>query len=243
MSEHTSVTGTPRAEFADRLEADLLHVLAGGGGPRSTERETTVELEPRPHDPPRSRWRGPILAAAAIVAVACGGVALRALRDDGGSSTASVPMQPATFSVTWDYTEQVNHCLAAGRACLNGFGMPATAELGGTIEGSANQSVVWNAPADYTDADVDHLEHVAVYNVSGTVEGCGSGELMIVEIMQFVSGAGHDREDGTYTGTWQIVPESGRVELTGVSGSGASNGLFATAGDVGREFTGTISCG
>ena len=155
-----------------------------------TERRTTVELEARPHDPPRSRWRGPILAAAAIVAVASGGVAFGALRDDGGSATASVPMQPVTFSVAWEHTEQVNHCLAVGRACLNGFAMPATAELGGTIEGTANQSVLWNAPADYPDADVDHLEHVAAYIVSGTVEGCGSGELMIVEVMQFVQRRG-----------------------------------------------------
>ena len=63
-----------------------------------------------------------------------------------------------------------------------------------------------------------------------------------MEMMQFTSGTSRDRPSGTYIGTWEIVPQSGRGDPALISGSGTSSGVFGTADVDGRTFTGTITC-
>jgi hypothetical protein len=126
--------------------------------------------------------------------------------------------------------------------CVYRFGTPATAKFAGDIDGGGYQSVLWNFPLDEQDRVVDHLEHVASYNVGANVAGCGTGEFLMVEMIQFVSGPDRDRPSGTYTGTWQIVPQSGRNGLESITGSGTSSGVFGTAQDVGRTLTGKVTC-
>ena len=78
----------------------------------------------------------------------------------------------------------------------------------------------------------DHLVH-------GSVTGCGTGEFMIVEILQFVGW-----ENGAFVGTWQVIPGSGRGELADISGSGEVPGDPDGNTDVApRIHTGVIDCG
>lgn len=239
----------PNAEFADRLEVDLLRAI-GGRTPSPTTRtfdvpdteEHLVTIEKTAtHDQTRRRTISAVASVAAVVLLVAG-IGLIASRDT--DSPASVNATEVTFTVMWAYSEIVNECAesTSTRVCLNRFEMPAAAEFSGDIVGAGNQVVLWNDPADYPGQDVDHLEHVVTYNVEAEVEGCGAGEFMLVEMMQFVSGAARDRDSGTYIGTWQIVTESGRNGLASIEGRGTSTGLFGTAGDVGRTFTGTANC-
>lgn len=184
-------------------------------------------------------WKWLALAAAAIALVAAVAAILPGREPDRSAVTAGTPV---TFVVHWEYSEITSDCVPTSTTCLNHFDIPASARFTGDVEGEGMQAVYWNDPEDYPGRAVDHLEHVGTYLVNGAIDGCGTGKFMLVEVMQFVSGADRDRPTGTYKGTWQIVDSSGRGELSTVAGSGTSNGVFGTAGDEGRTFTGSITC-
>jgi hypothetical protein len=246
----------PRHEFADRLEEVLVGRLEGSAGssqPSHLELEHHVELKDDPN-PPTRRWTRWYIAAAVAAAVAVIGVValvsrpLRAAVTPGSTATtlASAPTTtvkgdsvPVTFTVTWSY-DKGDDCPSP--MCLTHFKVGATSTLKGDIEGSAWQAIFWNGLDAYGATIRSHLEHVAVYAVDGKVNGCDTGSFMLTEIMQFTSDDKGTIDKGHYDGTWQIVPQSGRGGLVNLSGSGVSHGLYATAGDVGRTFTGTLSC-
>lgn len=245
---------SPQAAFAARLEAQFLRAAGGRGDdtgtdtdPRpspvlSTQEQTmTVQLdEPTTgRTPRRSRlaWVGGIAAAVILIVALVAVVSGRNDRTTPGDTSI-----PVTFTVTWEYSDIRHECTPTNE-CLNHFDIPATSTFEGDVSGNGFQALYWNDPRDYPDQAVDHLEHVGTYQVQAEVAGCGVGDFLLVEFMQFVSGPDRDRDTGTYKGTWQIVPNSGRGFLSALSGSGTSDGLFATAGDVGRTFTGSVTCG
>lgn len=241
------VDRTPPSHFADRLEAEFLRAAGAATAPPSTRTDTpeepimTIDLD----TPPTTHRRGnawklfALTAAAAALIVALTAILVRRDEDD----TASAGGTPVSFIVHWAYSEVNGTCvLGSSTKCLNHFDIPAEARFDGDVDGSGFQAIYWNDPVDYPGRAVDHLEHIGTYRVQATVKGCGTGDFMLVELMQFVSGSERDRDTGTYKGTWQIVDGSGRDELSTIAGSGTSNGIFGTAGDVGRTFTGTVSC-
>jgi hypothetical protein len=249
MTDHFAFDIAPNAEFADRLEADLLRTIGKHASSPTTgtidvrdseEHLMTIDTEPPPVWT-RPRTIAAVAAAAAAVIVVVASLVWatnRSTDDEVTGSSANV-----TFTVMWAYSDIVHECSPGSRSvCLNRFDIPAAAEFSGAIAGSGSQVVLWNDPVDYPDQEVDHLEHVVTYNVDALVDGCGRGQFLLVEIMQFVSGANRDRDSGTYIGTWQIVAQSGRSGLESITGSGSSTGSFGTAVDIGRSFTGTISC-
>ena len=244
MTDDHSLDMAPRAEFTDRLEAEILLVIGNRAETLSIPdlEETFVIVEPTTALPSRRRrWLVPV--AAAIIALVAVGVIALASREDT-STVVPADSHPATFTINWAYSEVNHDCPTdvSAAMCLNHFDIPATSELKGDVAGYGYQGVFWNGPVDYTGQAADHLEHVGAYNIKATVAGCGTGEFMLMEMMQFKSGANRDRPSGTYLGTWQIVPDSGRDALASISGSGTSRGVFGTAQADGRTFTGTIAC-
>lgn len=254
MTDRIRFDHSPNAEFADRLERDLLHAV--GARPATALSSTT----PYDHTPseedqlmtleldsdttasdrrPKTAWKWLALTAAAIALLA----AIALIIPDRGSDQPAVDGGvPVTFVVRWAYSDVTQTCAGSSANCLNHFDIPASADFTGDVVGDGFQAVYWNAPIDFPDRSVDHLEHIGTYLVTATISGCGTGQFMLVELMQFVSGADRDRDTGTYKGTWQIVDGSGRDELSNISGSGTSDGVFGTASEVGRTFTGTLGC-
>jgi hypothetical protein len=244
MTDDHSLDLAPRAEFADRLEDELLRVIGNRAEtlpiPDPEEIFVIVERTTMPFPSRRRRWLVPV--AAAVIALVAGAVIALARRDHT-NVVEPADSNPVTFTIHWAYSDVRHDCPAeSGAMCMNHFDFPATSELKGDVVGAGYQGVFWNDPVDYIGQAVDHLEHVGAYNVKATVAGCGTGEFMLMEMMQFKSGADRDRPSGTYIGTWQIVPNSGRGALASISGSGTSRGVFGTAQADGRTFTGDIAC-
>jgi hypothetical protein len=258
MSDHRSLDVTPRAEFADALEAQLLRVLAGGRRsaaspttPRPNEKESIMTLTTeapstaRSTKPSPARW---VIAAAAAVAVLVGtGYVIghngnnRALLQPPATN-ADPSAHAVSFRVVWTTSEIRHECPndQNNGACINRFDMPASASFTGDVSGTAYQAVFWNDAVTYPGQNVDHLEHVIAYEVRGDVAGCGFGSFLMEETLQFVSGSNLDRPTGTYKGTWTIVPQSGRLGLATIAGSGTTSSIFGDAN--GRPFVGTVTC-
>lgn len=234
---------TPSRDFADRLEAEFLRAATGvptiPRDPRPEETTVTVRLDDPPIDHrPRPSWRWPAVAAAAALLI----VALVAvLTRDSGDDTPPVSTSSVSFTVMWEYSENRHECTPS-LECINRFDLPATATFTGDVAGTGYQAVYWNEPVVDEVRDVVHAEHVVMYQVRGSVAGCGSGLFTIAEITQFESGPGQDFDTGTYTGTWQIVPESGRGPLAALGGNGTTVAGFLAAQESGRTFTGTVTC-
>jgi hypothetical protein len=254
MTDPIRFDRSPSAAFADRLERDLLRAV--GTHPARTVTTTaprqpttseedqlmTIDLKsgtPGSDQRPRASWKWLALAAAVIALVVAVAAILPGRRSDNAAADRG---SPVTFVVKWAYSEVKSDCPPPSHECLNHFDIPASAGFTGDVRGDGVQALYWNNSADYPGQSVDHLEHVGTYLVAATVRGCGTGKFMLVELMQFVSGADRDRDTGTYKGTWQIVEGSGRDALRNVAGSGTSTGVFGKAGDEGRTFTGSISC-
>jgi hypothetical protein len=257
MTDRIRFDRSPSAAFADRLERELLETIgartatAGTSNPADNQNTSeedqlmTLQLHsdaPGTGERPRNTWKWLALTAGVIALVAAIAAVLPGRRSDDVAVDGGAPV---TFVVRWQYSETKDACAPTDSPtpiCLSHFDIPATARFNGDVDGVGLQAVYWNAPVDYPDRPVDHLEHIGTYLVQATVAGCGTGQFMMVELMQFVSGADHDRDTGTYTGTWQIVDGSGRGALRNVAGSGTSKGVFGTAADEGRTFSGTIGC-
>jgi hypothetical protein len=257
MTDDRSLDLTPRAEFADRLEADLLHIVgaaalgehtpteSGPNRPPISLKEPIVAVELDHQSIARSPRRALVAAAGIILLVVA--VAVVAGRGNGDRHPAASTLPPGarnvTFVVHWSYGDTAHDCgIAPNLPCMNHFAIPSSSTLKGDIDGTAFQGLFWNDPAEYPGQRINHLEHVAAYEVKADVVGCGFGQFTIVETMQYRSGPNDDLDSGTYMGTWRIVDESGRGDLRSIAGSGTSSGVFGTAGTDGRTFTGTIEC-
>jgi len=230
---------TPRAEFADRLERDLLDAL--GARHHSPREDAIVSIETREH--PSRASRTPWLIAAAAVVVGVVGVTIAFNRDQTSSAPLSPPTtvstdHPVTFTIEWSDAGKMSDCAATtALACLYHFGIPGVAPFKGDVAGTSYQAVFWNEP-DLDPSGMAHVEHIATYMVNATVKGCGSGRFMLEELVQYSWPNDHE-DQGTYRGTWTIVPHSGRGDLKGISGTGAS--LSQPSGE--RTLTGAVNCG
>lgn len=264
MNDH-SLDMTPRAEFADRLEADLLRVIGDRDADTSNpqvDEEPLVNVELTP-TPPSTRTRWMIFAAAAaVIALVALGIAFtgrghtKSIKpaDSVDETTSSQPANShdVTFTVTWSMGPLAKQdCVNSGYfGCLEHFQMPGVSKFQGDVTGQAAEGVFWNARVPYASAtaqSVSHEEFVAVYGVYATVPECGvnrNAEFMLTETIQDTWSTDTFTERGTYIGTWQIVPESGRGALANVSGSGTSSGEITYADETknARTFTGTITC-
>jgi hypothetical protein len=109
--------------------------------------------------------------------------------------------------------------------------------------------VFWNDQAPYPDVvpSLGHEEFVNTYEVIATIDGCATvpANFMMMEMTQTKQLKGIDfTTRSVYSGTWQIVPESGRGPLASLSGSGTSAGDITYSDDTtwARTFTGTVTC-
>jgi len=230
---------TPRAEFADRLERDLRATL---GSADDTTREVSIVHTDRTdhaHRPSRTPW----FVAAAAVVFGVVGLTIAFTRDQKATARLSPPTtvttdRPVTFTIDWSETGRTSDCaVTTALACLHHFGMPGAAPFAGDVAGTSYQAVFWNEP-DLDAKQMAHVEHIATYMVNAAVKGCGSGRFMLEELVQYMWPNDHE-DEGTYRGTWTIVPHSGRGDLTAISGSGTSEGPPGGA----RTLTGAINCG
>ena len=249
MADPSRFALSPRTEFADRLEADLLRAIGDsttstttpdGVRRRHLDEEhlmTVIDTESFDEQTGR-RHRGwmPALAAAAAVVLVIAGVWVMRRADDQATAGRDV-----AFTVRWASAAQFNDCPTDVEVpvCAGTLPRPATATFTGDIAGNAYQSVVAGDSDDFADRAVRHEDKVATYVVDGTVSGCGTGQFVLVETLQVVSGPDRDYSTGTFGGTWFIVADSGRGDLRDIAGSGTSSG---PASETDRELTGSITC-
>jgi hypothetical protein len=243
---------SPRTEFADRLEADLLRAigdpatststLTPAHAARNTDQEhlMTITIDPPLETPtrrPRRSWMLASTAAALLVVVA-------AVRVIGSEDSSAGSAHSVAFTVVWNVGRTINDCPTdtTSPACAFRYEGSSTARFTGDVEGRAYQSMVWPNSDDFADRAVRHEERAASYVFEGTVAGCGTGQFLMVETVLLVSGPDRDWEAGTSTSSWQIVPDSGRGDLRTISGSGTSSGHATDLDTAGRSFTGAVTC-
>jgi hypothetical protein len=241
MTDEHRLDITPRAEFADRLERDLLDAL--GTAQDRPRQDDMVNIETHQHSSRASRT--PWLIAAAAVVLGVVGVTIAVNRDQSSSASLSPSTtttvsngRSVTFTVDWSEDGKTNDCAATkALACLYHFAIPGVAPFEGDVAGTSYQAVFWSEP-DLDAKGTAHVEHVATYMVNATVKGCGSGRFMLEELVQYAWPNDHE-DQGTYRGTWTVVPHSGRGDLVKLSGSGTSEGPPSGA----RTLSGAINCG
>ncbi|HUV18699.1 MAG TPA: DUF3224 domain-containing protein [Ilumatobacteraceae bacterium] len=262
MADSRDFAVRPRAEFEHRLEQALLdelfpqdspHARPGAHSKHRLETMIMTTLEQNPDTDTRTarRWW---LAAAGVLILVGGIFALNVTRDDSTplAESPSDDISPAAgtavnFDTQWPSlgASKSQSCIetstvyewaeGAGR-CIRTFEGEAT--LTGDITGTALWAMLANqgTAADENDARADITATFnGTYLVKAEVAGCGSGEFMIAEQLRFLGW-----ESGQFAGTWQIVPGSGRGELSSITGSGT---MPAADTDTTRAHTGTISCG
>jgi len=243
----------PRPEFADQLERNLLRALdLSSGATTRVNEERPVMIDVQHSAPVETPRRNRLSVAIAAAAVLIAGIAWAVGRIDRSTHDPAAPPaitvspgQPVTFTVRWSpRSNMTSRCQGAENACLYSNSLFSSARLAGDVTGNGTIADVGNHPADQAGNPVGftpdpyHDEEVTVYNVLGSIAGCGSGEFLLVEIVQFVNGGA---AIGDYTGTWQIVPDSGRGELKSVNGRGTMTGTYNRA-VVRRTLTGVVSC-
>ena len=243
---------SPRTEFADRLEVDLLRAIGDPTISTSThppahsartldeEHLMTITIDPAVETPTRRPRRGWMLVStAAALLVVVGAVSVVA-RDDGSAAST----HDVAFTVVWNVGTTVNDCPTdtTSPTCTFRYEGSATARFAGDVDGRAYQSIVWGNSDGFADRSVQHEDKAATYVFDGTVAGCGTGQFLMVETVQIVSGPDRDFRTGTSAGSWQIVPDSGRGDLRTISGSGTSSGHATDLDTVGRSFSGAVSC-
>jgi hypothetical protein len=161
-------------------------------------------------------------------------------RDDGSAAST----HDVAFTVVWNVSTTVHDCPTdtTSPPCAFLYEGSATAKFTGDVDGRAYQSIVWPDSDDFAGRAVRHEEKAASYVFSGTVAGCGTGEFLMVQTVQIVSGPDRDFGTGTSTGSWQIVQDSGRGGLRTISGSGTSSGHATDLDTAGQSFTGAVTC-
>ncbi len=250
MNAWNDVAVDPDDRFATRLEAALVSALHGSATSISTPTNQqgdmmVITLDEPTHDvrPPRSRWLA--MVAAAVLVVGAGALfVLR--RDDSAPASGEADV---TFEIQWPglaahgsnrcITTEATYESAASGHCLRGS--TGEARFTGDIDGTAIFDMAANLGDDpAADEQSTNLATFnATYLVRGTVVGCGTGEFMIAELLQFVGW-----ENGAFVGTWQVMPGSGRGELAGIGGSGEVPGDPGGGRDEApRTHTGVIDCG
>ena len=112
----------------------------------------------------------------------------------------------------------------------------------GLAEGDVKAALTIQGMANVNTTEHDGAEFVFTYLVDGAVAGCGDGEFLLYSALEYFETDGDiqaNDPEGSWTGTWQVVPYSGRSELVGLSGSGTVSGRL---GDPGFTMTGSFQC-
>lgn len=253
MTDWSATSNRPDPAFERRLERVLLAELTrtiGAGSSDSVDGRSSIG---RTKEPAVRRSRPPVrwLSAAAVTILVLGAVGLLLARRDASTppGVAGVPI-PVTFDVQWPALGglETKDCIATtvtyewaqDGSCWRTFVGEVT--LSGDIIGAG----LWAMHANLGVAGDERDSRVEVpsafngtYLVRADVDGCGSGEFMISEPLTFVGWA-----SGQFTGTWQVVPGSGRGELASITGSGLVVGspVDETDPDAPRTHVGTVSC-
>jgi hypothetical protein len=233
----------PDETFADALEARLARIVAEPStkevGPIMAidlEDDRTVTLGPSR----RPRW---LLAAAAVLVLIIAGTAVA--RRDGGSTSSTVGPNPKSVKFTIDFNgdEPSSNNTSSDRTFMRLFSSKTPGKVTGDVTGNVEVVFVVDSGPGYPRGRYqasdgrNHSVGVGTFNIDGSIAGCGTGTLMITEILD-------DSYDGTSTsgnrngGTWQVVPGASTENLQHVTGSGAVDG-----GAFGQDLTGSISCG
>ncbi len=197
-----------------------------------TDREEShvmLDLAPSPQPVRRDRRTFMVAAiAACLAAIALAGI-LVARHDDARHSNAPKAID-VTFHLAWPDLQGLEQprCLApiepfdsaVQHRCFRTFYGLASAS--GDVSGTALWTMVGSEGKAATPDDAT-VEIPAAFNgtyiVQATIPGCGRGEFMIAEQLRF-----DGWEAGAFSGTWQIIPGSGRGELAEVSGGGTVPG-------------------
>jgi hypothetical protein len=246
----------PDPGFADRLEARLEASLRRSGASLDDNVNDdegdlmTIDLDTAERLPtssrPTSRWVWLAVAAALLLVV--GVVALTQANSNDPADTPGTAGFEVAFETTWPWLGDVGkqECfsglstdseLADAGNCLRVFNV--ITDFVGDISGQAATNIIAGVGSS-RDGDATVVlttPHNITYLFRGSISGCGTGEFMIAEVLEFVGW-----ESGMYVGTWQIVPGSGRGELQGVSGSGIVEPQDATGAEMVRPHVGTVSC-
>jgi len=237
----------PAPAFADRLERELLARLAA---PTSERSRVMIDLATQ-----RSSvrtWNRPrmlVAASVAAIAVAAGVVALQLDRDSDAPPVAAPAAQHAiAFEIEWPDLRSVEgvNCVesettyfsATDGRCFREFvgEVPMTGDVDGTGLWAMLGNLGEAANADDTSVNVPSA-FTATYIVKATVAGCGQGEFMVSEQLRF-----DGWESGAFSGTWEIVPGSGRQDLSDISGGGLVPGDFPARNTSQATRTGQVSC-
>lgn len=240
----------PDPGFADRLEAALLRRLGSGRPstlPATSGDEEEIMTVDRLEAPTRRNPRLAI-AAAALVALGLAGAAVALTSVDDPVETTADRGRVVAFDITWPDLDglETARCLetdviydwAPDGHCVRRF--EGEVQLDGDLAGTALWTMEGNLglQADPEDSAVlVPATFNATYLVRATVEGCGTGEFMIAEQLRF-----DGFESGGFSGTWQVLPGSGRDDLASIAGGGAVPGDAAGAATTQATRTGRISC-
>jgi hypothetical protein len=242
----------PDPTFADRLETRLVDALNSTvpmPDHRFEEDLMTIDLDPATDSrTASSRRRVSWIGFAAAAAAAALLVVFLVVRDDP-DATSSTTSTEVSFDVEWPPLRSDSGVDLEQPDCITGFterhqlavnGCPRSfkgvTRFTGDVIGEGLWSMV-GGTGSAADSNDDRVITPAPFNAtylfSGEVPGCGTGEFMMASQLQFVGWAA-----GEFVGTWSIVPNSGRGELSTISGSGevqeGSEGV--------RPHTGSISC-
>ena len=248
-----SYRAEPDAAFVDRLERKLLRRL--GDSSDSNNAQTPIGddivtldlLTERPHQPRHRRSRF-VAVTAVAAAVAVGALIFTRVRDDGSPNVTSTSVHEVAFDLAWpdlpglespDCIESaVTYAWAQNGHCFRRF--TGTVALTGDVSGTALWMMLGNfgLAATAQDSAVKiPAAFTGTYLVKATVEGCGTGEFMISEQLRF-----DGWESGAFSGTWQVVPGSGRGELSKISGGGQVPGDFPSRNTTQATRKGQLGC-
>jgi hypothetical protein len=194
-----------------------------------------MTLETLTEDPPELQSRRSRFAAIVGIAAAVAIGAFLVVRsgNDGPApdNVTSSSLHDVSFELTWPDLQGLESpdCLetdttyawARDDRCFRRFSGETT--LTGDVSGTALWMMLGNVGegADAQDSAVKiPSTFTGTYLVRATVDGCGTGEFMITEQLRF-----DGWESGAFSGTWHVVPGSGRGDLSTIEGSGEAPGV------------------
>jgi hypothetical protein len=209
---------------------------------------TEEQIPKRSGRRPRRRARLSAVATIAVVVVAGAAVVACDGQDTPSAEAAGGSLDEVGFDLHWPDLQGLE-----GSACIDAAVLYTAAqhgdcfrqltgevELAGDVAGTGLWMMLGNVgrAADAEDSAVDvPATFTSTYLIRATVEGCGMGEFMIAEQLRF-----DGWESGAFSGTWQIVPGSGRGDLSTISGSGEVPGDDTDHGTDQATRRGEIGC-
>jgi len=239
----------PDPLFAHRLERMLLERLAANDNTDAERPTLMLDIAP-PQTTAASPRHRRLLIATSVAAVSVAAVVLAFQFGRKSDSPAAVPPpRQVSFDVAWPDLRELEsvQCVETRTSYFSANNLrcfrrwTGEAELTGDIQGTALWTMLGNngEPADADDSAVlIPATFSSSYIVKATIDGCGSGEFMVVEHLRF-----DGWESGAFSGTWQVLPGSGRRELADIAGAGIVPGDFPADGTSQSSRSGQLTCG